>query len=368
MKLSFLITAIIASLSAYSAQAEVRTIEDVLGREVSIDVPAQRVILGFYAEDYVAIGSTQALDHVVGISKDTWKAWRPSSWNQYIRVRPELDNIPDVGEVEAQTFSIEKVLSLNPDVVVLADWQYKGLGFDVDRLEEAGIPVIVLDYNAQTLERHVKSTLVIGELTDQNTRATQIANEYQSAIKQIQTRIEQSGQPKPRAYVEFGNKGPDEYSFTYGKNMWGAMLDMAGAENIAAPFIEWWGPINPEQVLASKPEVIFIAGTENTQQRDAMSMGQGVSRQEAQRRLNGFTQRPGWQALPAIKNHRIHGIYQGASRSIIDYTMVQYLAKSLYPGLFDDIDPEQNYLDFYEKYLPVSPQGTFTVDAKAQAL
>ncbi len=362
MKLKLLGAAVVAGLFSYSVQAEMKTIEDVLGREVNIDVPAKRVVLGFYAEDYIAIGTEHALDNVVGISKDTWKVWRPTSWNQYIDVRPDLDKISDVGEVEAQTFSIEKVISLKPDVVVLADWQYKGLGFDVDRLEEAGIPVIVLDYNAQTLQRHIKSTLVIGELTAQTSRAKQIADEYQSAIEQIHARIEKSGLPKPRAYVEFGNKGPSEYSFTYGKNMWGAMLDMAGAENIAAPFVEWWGPINPEQVLASKPEVIFIAGTENTKQKDTMSMGQGIDREDARRRLIGFTERPGWNSLPAVENHRVHGIYQGASRSIVDYTMVQYLAKSLYPALFEDINPEENYLNFYEKYLPVHPQGTFTLD------
>lgn len=368
MKLKLLIAAVVTSLVSWSAQAEIKTIEDVLGREINIDVPVKRVVLGFYAEDYIAIGSDKALDNIVGISKDTWKVWRPASWNQYIKVRPDLDNIADVGEVEAQTFSIEKVISLKPDVVLLADWQYKGLGFDIDRLEDAGIPVVVLDYNAQTLERHIKSTLVVGELTNQITRSKQIADEYQSAIEDIQSRIEKSGLPKPRAYVEFGNKGPSEYSFTYGKNMWGAMLDLAGAENIATPFIEWWGPINPEQVIASKPEVIFIAGTENVKQKDAMTMGQGISHDEARVRLAGFTQRPGWSSLPAVKDDRLHGVYQGASRSIIDYTMIQYLAKSLYPGLFDDLKPEENYLNFYEKYLPVNPQGTFTLDLKETSL
>ncbi|QXO16769.1 MULTISPECIES: ABC transporter substrate-binding protein [Vibrio] len=368
MKFKLLIAAVVTSLISWSVQAEIRTIEDVLGREININVPAKRVVLGFYAEDYIAVGTDKALDNIVGISKDTWQVWRPASWKQYVEVRPDLDNIVDVGEVEAQTFSIEKVISLKPDVVVLADWQYKGLGFDIDRLEDAGIPVVVLDYNAQTLERHIKSTLVIGELTNQIARSKQIADEYQSAIEDIQSRIKKSGRPKPRVYVEFGNKGPSEYSFTYGKNMWGAMLDLAGAENIAAPFVEWWGPINPEQVIASKPEVIFIAGTENVKQKDAMTMGEGISHEQAQLRLAGFSLRPGWSSLPAVKNGRIHGVYQGASRSIIDYTMIQYLAKSLYPGLFEDLQPEKNYLNFYEKYLPVNPHGTFTIDLDGTSL
>ncbi|WP_321160312.1 hypothetical protein [Marinomonas rhodophyticola] len=40
--------------------------------------------------------------------------------------------------------------------------------------------------------------------------------------------------------------------------MWGALITMLSGDNIAAPFVEWWGPMNPEQVLASKPEVVFL--------------------------------------------------------------------------------------------------------------
>ena len=72
-----------------------------------------------------------------------------------------------MGEVEEGTFSVEKVLSLKPDLLVLADWQYEMLGSDLDAINEAGIPIVVLDYNAQTLDKHIKSTEIIGQLTGQ---------------------------------------------------------------------------------------------------------------------------------------------------------------------------------------------------------
>ncbi|GAB3488371.1 ABC transporter substrate-binding protein [Marinomonas epiphytica] len=348
----------IMALPSYAHEV---TLTDVLGREVNVEVPAKRVVLGFYAEDYMAIGTEQAFDHVVGISKDPWQAWRPASWNLYTNYRPSLKNIPDVGDVESQTFSVEKVLNLNPSVVLLADWQYKGLGMDADVLEDAGIAIVVVDYNAQTLERHLQSTKLIGELTGQVERANTIAKEYEEAVMYIRDSITKANLPKPRAYVEFGNQGPSEYSFTYGKNMWGAMVTSAGGDNIAAPFIEWWGPINPEQVLASNPQVIFISGTETGKKSDAMIMGQGVNRQDAIARLKGFAKRAGWDELEAVQNDRVFGIYQGASRSILDVSMFQYVAKAMYPNLFKDLQPEQNYLNFYHKYLPVTPKGTFAV-------
>jgi len=356
-----IVFSIVLGLLPFCSQAKIETIHDVLGRDVSVDIPAKRVLLGFYTEDYMAIAGKDSLKNVVGISRDTWEKWRPASWKLNVEHNPKLNDIPDVGEVESQTFSVEKVLSLNPDIILLADWQYKGLGADIQRIEDAGIPIVVVDYNAQTLKRHLESTRIIGRITGQEKRAKQIADEYESAIRLIEKRIADAHVPKPKVYIEYGSKGPAEYGFTYGKNMWGAMLSQAGGDNIAAPYVKWWGPINPEQVLAAKPDVIFISGRELSHVAGAMLMGEGITRDTAVKRLNGFTKRLGWSELPAVKHNRVFGIYHGASRSILDYTMTQYLAKALYPDLFKDLNPEKAYLDFYRRYLPVSPHGTFTV-------
>lgn len=349
---------------APSAIAAEKTITDVIGREVKVDVPAKRVVLGFYFEDYMAVGGEKAYDSVVGISREAWEGWVPANWKMHLAHRASLANIADVGEVEAQTFSVEKVLSLNPDLVILADWQYKALGLDADRLEEEGIPVVVVDYNAQTVERHVASTRLFGELTGQQQRGKEIAEFYAGSLKDVADRVVKSGQPKPKVYVEFGNKGPTEYSFTYGKNMWGAMSTAAGGDNIAAPFVEWWGPINPEQVLASKPDAIFISGRENNKNPAALPMGQAVKAADAREKLEAFESRQGWSELPAIKNGQLFGVYQGASRTLSDFAMVQYIAKRLYPEQFKDVDPIANYLGYYRKYLPVTPEGTFAIAVK----
>ena len=251
-----------------------------------------------------------------------------------------------------QSFSVEKTLALRPDVIVLAKWQYLGLGPDVDRLEQSGIPVVVVDYNDQDLKNHVASTLLLGEITGQQARAKKIAHEYKEAVETITSRIAKAGKAKPKVYVEFGNKGPSEYSFSYGKNMWGPMITTAGGENIAAPFVEYWGPLNPEQIIASRPDVILISGTESKKNPNAMLMGEGVDKAEAQK------------SLPATKDKRIYGVYQGASRSITDYPSIQYIAKVAYPELFKDIDPQANYISFYKRYLPVTPNGTFYTGLK----
>lgn len=341
-----------------SAFAEITTVTDVLGREVTFDAPAKRAIVGFYPEDYMAIGTEAAYDNVVGMSKYIWQA-RSANWDLYVKHRPSLNKIPEIGRVDTNTFSAEKVISLNPDVLMLADWQYKGLGSEIERIQDAGISVVVVDYNAQTLERHIKSTQLIGVITGQEERAEKIANEYKQNLEMISQRLESANLEKPKVYTEYGAAGVNEVGYTFGKNMWGAIATMAGGDNISAPFVEWWGKLNPEQIIVANPDVIVMTGYESGSSDDAMVMGQGVDEELAKQRLAGFKQRIGWSSIAAVKNNRMYAAYHGACRTILDGAMLQFYAKAMYPEQFKDLDPKQAYLDFYAKYLPVTPSGSF---------
>lgn len=356
------VAACLAALIVPPASADPVELTDVIGRKITVEVPAKRVLLGFYFEDYMAIGGPDALDRVVGISKSAWKDWRPANWAAHLEKRPSIDLIPDVGEVEVQTFSVEKVLALKPDVAILGNWQVKALGLDVQRLTDAGVPVVVVDYHAETLEQHLASTRLIGRVIGAEARAEEIARDNETAIRQVEERIARTGRPKPRIYLEFGGKGPGEVANTFSdRYMWGALATTAGGDNIAGKLVEGAAPIAAEKILAARPEVIVITGSEWRQHVTAQLMGQGIRPEEARERLIAYTKRPGWAALPAVRNGRVYAVYHGASRTIPDYTMVQHLAKLLYPDLFADIDPVANYLAFYVRYLPVRPEGTFAL-------
>lgn len=346
-----------------TAQAATTTVTDVLDRKITFDAPAKRVIVGFYPEDYMAIGTVKAYDHVVGMSKYIWQA-RAASWEEYVKAVPSLNKIPEIGRVDTNTFSVEKVISLNPDLLMLADWQYKALESEVKRIEAAGIPVVVVDYNAQTVERHVQSTLLIGEITGQNERAKTIAQEYKKTVDTIESRLKQANLPKPTVYTEYGASGINEIGYTFGKNMWGAISTMAGGDNISAPYVEWWGKLNPEQILVSNPDIIVMTGYETGSTDTAMIMGEGVSEDLAKKRLQGFKQRNGWSTLTAVQNNRMYAAYHGACRTIIDAAMIEFYAKAMYPDLFKDLNPKQSYQAFYKKYLPITPQGTFMTQLK----
>lgn len=354
LKTLLLIISIMCSPFAF---ATITTVTDVLGRQVTFDAPAKRVIVGFYPEDYMAIGTESAYDHVVGMSKYIWQA-RKANWDMYVKHRPTLQDIPEIGRVDTNAFSLEKVISLNPDLILLANWQFKALTSEMARLKQMGVPVVVVDYNAQTIKRHVQSTRLIGVITGQQARAEQIAQEYQANADMITARLDK-GVSRPKIYTEFSSDGVDNIGYTFGKNMWGAISTEAGGDNIAKPFVEWWGKLNPEQIIASNPDVIVITGYETSNADSGMKIGQGVEEAVSQHALAGFKQRLGWSSLTAVKNNRMYAVYHGACRTIMDGAMLQFYAKILYPDRFADLNPKQAYLDFYKKYLPVVPKGTF---------
>ena len=104
----------------------------------------------------------------------------PAQAIKYIR---RIEELIDVGEVEAGSFSIETAIAARPDVAIVAEWQFAGLGDAVAKLESAGIPVVVADYNAQTVEKHVASTLLIGKIMGADLILDEITAHARAAVE-----------------------------------------------------------------------------------------------------------------------------------------------------------------------------------------
>jgi iron complex transport system substrate-binding protein len=354
--------ALLGAIAPALASADIK-VTDVMGRERTLPQPAQRVLLGFYFEDFLAITGPNAYDRVVAINKSAWHDWRNSQWKTYSKAIPRIEKLIDVGGTESNAFSLEKAIAAKPDVAILSAWQIRSMGEMIDRLEAAGIPVIAADYNAQTVEKHVASTMTIGAVMGTMDRAHKLASEYKAAVEDVRSRVSKAvkaGATPKRVYVELGHKGPDEHDRTFGNGyMWGGMIDHAGGKNIANGVIERTAPINPEHVLAQNPEVILIPGSYWTNGDKAVLMGFGVSEEETKSRLKPYVNRSGWANLDAVKNNQIHAVYHGGARTLYDYAFLQYLGKVMYPKAFADIDPKETHRQFYERYLPIAANGSF---------
>ena len=340
--------------------AENITLTDTMGRTVEVPEDPQRILLGFYFEDFMAVAGPEAYDRVVAISKDTWAGWRNLQWKTYAAAIPRLEELADVGEVDSGTFSLEAAIAAQPDVAVLAAWQYKALGEVADRIEAAGIPIVVLDYNAQTVEMHVKSTELLGALMGAEERAKTLADEYAAAVTEVESRLANLPEgAAPRVYVELARKGKDTVDNSYSGTQWGSVIDQLGAINIANGQISNWGKLSPEYVLAQNPQVIMLAGSGWAGRDEAVIMGPGVDSALTHDRMKAYLGRPGWDGLDAVKSGKIIGVYHGGNRTLYDYAFLQFLAKAMYPEAFADMDPQASLDRFFATYMPVEFKGTY---------
>lgn len=360
-----LIISLLAScaFSAWSATIEVT---DALGRNVKVTSPVQRVALNFNFEEFTAVAGKDNWAKVVGISRAPWESWRPVIFKRYGAVIPNLQAMPDIGHSDDGTFSAEKVIALKPDVLFVAEWTYKALQTAREQIEAAGIPIVVIDYNAQLLERHMASTRAIGRVMGTQARGEELALFYEREYNGVMARIAKSGVTAPKkVYVELGQAGANTVGNSYSGTMWGKLLTSMGAVNVADGKLPGpWGPVNAEAVIADNPDLIFIAGSSWVNKPQAVKTGYEATPDITRKTLEPYAQRAGWANLKAVKNSEVHAIEHGLCRTLVDFVAMQYIAKRLYPDAFKDVDPEAALKAFHAKYLPVAYAGTWMLPFK----
>ncbi len=350
-----------AALAARRARAAMPAITDALGRTITIKAPAERIVLGFNYEEFTAIAGPAGWDRVAGFAKTLWSDWRPSVYKRYLVPIPRLGTLPDVGNTEDNSFSLERVLSLRPDLVVMAEFSFKALAEPVRQLEALGIPVLVIDYNAEMPERHAASTLALGVATGNEERARALAALYVDKLADLRRRVADAPR-RPKVYVELGQGGADVVGNTYWNGMWGRLLEFAGADNIAAgrlPGAGAWGPLDPEYVLAANPDAVFIAGSSWVGRPNAVLTGFDADLATTRARLAPYAKRRGWAGLHAVQSGQMFAMEHGLCRALFDYTAAQYIAKAIFPDRFADIDPAAELRRYHEQFLPVAFEGTW---------
>jgi ABC-type Fe3+-hydroxamate transport system substrate-binding protein len=340
------------------ARAAMPPFADAAGRTVNLPAPAERIVLGFNFEEFTAVAGVAGWQRVVGINRRQWEVNRQALWRRYAAVIPQLAAMPDVGEIEEGSFSVERVLALRPDLLIMLAVDYTAQTPIMAQIEQAGVPIMLLDFQAQLPAKHIAGTLALGAATGNMDRAHALADLYRDRVGDIVRRV--AGAATPKAYVELGAAGAGVVGNTYNNAMWGRMVDTAGGANIAKGRIPGgWGQMSPEYVLAAGPDFVFITGSSWANAPNAVRTGFDVDLATTRRSLAPYAQRPGWSGLPAIQRGELHAVDAGLARALCDWTGQQYLAKQMHPELFADVDPAEELRRYYETYLPVAFDGTW---------
>lgn len=356
--------AILVLLFAFASPAFAAPLRiiDAVGREVHLPKRPERLVVTMHYEEITAIAGADGWNKVVAMSRAPWESWRPVIYAEYLKAIPALARIPDTGDIEDGSFAAETVIAARPDVLVLSNWGFQTAKAQVERIQQAGIPVVVLDYHAQELDTHLASTRALGLLFGTEARAEALATFYarEYAVLQDRIRAAQAGKPKPKAYIEFGRDGADTIGNSYNNAMWGRMLTRLGAENLAEGRLPGaWGPLNAETILAENPDVIFLAASSWLNRPKAVKTGYGVNAATTRATLQPYLTRPGWAGLKAVRSGNVNAIEHGLSRTLFDIVAMQFMARQLYPEALADLDPEQTFRRLHAEFLPVPYSGTW---------
>lgn len=342
-------------------------VTDAAGRKVSFDRQPKSFIVANYIANFMMVGGAPSLDKVLALTKDGWEDTRYGEYQVFTQSFPKMKELPSIGGYHDDILNAEKILSLKPDVLLIGKTQYAENSQRIKTFEKAGIKVIVLDYHAMTTENHTKSTEVLGKLLGREEVAGAQNKTYRDALNHVYQTIEAlpKEQKGKRVYMETASKGVSRYGNSYNKDvLWGAILKNIQANNIAENSPQPYMALDKEYVISQNPQYIFIGGSiwRNKSEGDQMRMGFTVPESLAQSRLAAFTKRPGWSRLDAVKNNQVYGVDHGSLRNMADYTFTQFMAKTLYPEAFKDIDPVKNLNDYYKTYLPeLKYDGTFMI-------
>lgn len=347
--------------SAGETNSGTMEVTDLKGRTVTLPANIERVVVTFNLEEYLAVTGEAGVDKLVGWSHKYWKGRRDDAYNAYTKALPALESIPDVGY--NGDISIEAIISLQPDVVLASATgaNYNALEPAFDLLHQAGIEVVFFNFHKQTIETHQQSIHLIGKVMGQEERAAELARLYEEQMNLVYDRLKDlADEDRPSVYMEF-SRGPSVIGNSWSEQMWGAQIRECGGVNIAAGQEGTSVDVPAEQVLAANPDFIIMSGCLQSDDTDNVVMGYGADRELAREHLEAYKSRDGWSSLNAVKNNNMGAIYHDLSRHIFDFAGAQFLAKTLHPDLFADIDPEANLAKFFSDYMPVELDGVWTL-------
>ena len=354
-------TTVSTTASAGETNSGTMEVTDLKGRTVTLPANIERVVVTFNLEEYLAVTGEAGVDKLVGWSHKYWKGRRDDAYNAYTKALPAMESIPDVGY--NGDISIEAIISLQPDVVLASATgaNYNALEPAFDLLHQAGIEVVFFNFHKQTIETHQQSIQLIGKVMGQEERAAELARLYEEQMNLVYDRLKDlADEDRPSVYMEF-SRGPSVIGNSWSEQMWGAQIRECGGVNIAAGQEGASVDVPAEQVLAANPDFIIMSGCLQSDDTDNVVMGYGADRELAREHLEAYKSRDGWSSLNAVKNNNMGAIYHDLSRHIFDFAGAQFLAKTLHPDLFADIDPEANLAKFFSDYMPVELDGVWTL-------
>ena len=344
-----------------------QALEDLAGRELTPPMKVERIVLGEgrLLPVLALLEGDGVMRRLVGMPRDL-PLVAPGTYAEYVRRYPELAKVPPIGQGAADTFSLEQVLALEPDLAVFSLHGH-GPGADnprlIEQMERAGITVVFVDFREQPLRNTPLSIELLGELLGQQQRAQGFAADYRSQLAEVSKRLPSKSQ-QPRVFLHSRAGLTDSCCETMARGMLANLLQEAGGRNIAEDKLPGAAGMLSIELLVTEPSEHYIASAvgSSTSVREGaryVALGPGVAAEDARASLQKLVREPGMQHISAIADGQVHALWHDFYNSPFNVVAVQVMAKWLYPNEFADLQPEKTLQLLHSRYQPVPLPGTY---------
>jgi iron complex transport system substrate-binding protein len=351
-----------------SAQEPIR-VTDIAGRDIVLKQPARRIVLGAWVSlDVLSLLDPDPVGLLAGWAEGGANAIQP----QIMRAKfPGIDKVPVVGRGSLEALSVETILALKPDLVVLSQFDAFRYGTDpasappaVGQLAAAGIPIVVVDFFLDPLRNTQASLQILGRLIGREDRAEAFLAFYREHLEAIETKLAQAGTAgKPPSVFLHAFATRPECCFSAGPGTIDGFIRLAGGHNIGVETLK--GPVGQlslEWVLTRNPEIYVATGTSDGAE-GRFVLGPGISPERAAQGFAALLQRRELATLDAVAKRKAFGLWHLFVHTPLHIVAIEALAKWQHPELFGELDPQATLDAINARFLAAPLQGTFWTEA-----
>lgn len=330
-----LVFALLISLSAcgLAENAETVTVVDHAGNTVELPAEINRiVVLNIYPLPSVLSVFFDSAEKIVGMPQQSMAAAKNGLLSQ---LYPEILDAA-TGYIDGTNINAEELMKLEPDVV------FYNAGDDAtgELLRQLGIPGVAISaskWNYDAIETLDNWILTLSEMFPGNDRAEKVAEYSQQVYDRVQERVANLSDEERQAlfflfqYSDTAIAIGVRYSFG---QYW---ADAVGAINVAAEIdADNFANVTLEQVYDWNPQRILITNFNSANPDDLY--GNTVGSYD-------------WSVVDAVINHKVNkmplGMYRSYTCGVDTPVTLLWLAKTVYPALFEDIDIVEETRSYY---------------------
>lgn len=319
--------------SASGSSGDTITITDHLGNTVTLPKKINRIVVC----DILPLPSVLAVffdsaKKIVGMSGTSMSAAKNSLLSE---LYPEILNAQTDFITNDTEVNVEELAALKPDVVFYSASSPQ-LGQKLSKAGFKAVAISVNKWNYNTIETLNHWIELLGQIFPDNDKADIVKNYSNKIYDMVQKRVADLPEEK-RARVFFLFKYSEDTIMTSGKQFFGEWwAEAIGAVNVANELSKDNAvAVNMEQIYKWNPDKIFITNFTPAKPEDLYNNKIGTY---------------DWSGVNAIKDKQAYkmplGMYRSYTPGVDTPITLMWLAKSVYPDLFKDI----NITDEVKKY------------------